>query len=515
MARIFILSIMAIGAVSASEDISDDVAAIEPADEVVTEAVAEEPSDELEVQSIGEENLDSDMLGADEDEIINSFDVTIPEDTSDEIAIHPKKSLDGTLGILVNDEEKKRCPFNVYQYVYVDFYDLGFYEFASGLYTVKVNYIGNDGQTNVTVAQKTIPYLRFGFDEPDMYMDSDEIVNFTLKLPDVNSGNITLYSYNDNTVGAELGSADIINNAASIKLSGLPVGFNRFFIKFSTDIVDGNTSISFYVFENTENVAVSVPAEIIQGDKSFVTVKSNETANAFIIVDGNITKYSDVSSVSHAIPSLSVGTHTVRVVFVINPGSSSPFYSKTFNVIVKAADQPNIVAKDYSAYYNKGTYSATVYGTDGKVASGVNVVFKINGKKIATVKTNSKGVAKIKIPVNYAPKTYKISVTALGKTVTKKLVVKQVLTLKKVTVKKSSNKLVVTATLKEGKKAIKGKKITFLFNGKKYTAKTNNKGIAKTTIKKAVLKKLKVGKKVTYKATYLKDTVKRTVKVKK
>ena len=513
MASIFILAIMAIGAVSASEDISDDVAAIEPADEVVTEAVAEEPSDELEVKSIGEENLDSDMLGADEDEIRNSFEVNISEDTR-EISIHPKKSLDGTLGILVNDEEKKRCPFNVYQYVYVYFYDFGFYEFASGLYTVKVNYIGNDGQTNVTVAQKTIPYLRLGFDEPDMYMDSDEIVNFTLKLPDVNSGNITLYSYNDNTVGAELGSADIINNAASIKLSGLPVGFNRFFIKFSTDIVDGNTSISFYVCENTENVAVSVPAEIIQGDKSIVTVKSNETANAFIIVDGNITKYSDVSSVSHAIPSLSVGTHTVRVVFVINPGYSSPFYSKTFNVIVKA-DQSNIVAKDYSAYYNKGTYSITVYGTDGKVASGVSVVFKINGKKIATVKTNSKGVAKIKIPVNYAPKTYKISVTALGKTVTKKLVVKQVLTLKKVTVKKSSNKLVVTATLKEGKKAIKGKKITFLFNGKKYTAKTNNKGIAKTTIKKAVLKKLKVGKKVTYKATYLKDTVKRTVKVKK
>lgn len=514
MASIFILAIMAIGAVSASEDISDDVAAIEPADEVVTEAVAEEPSDELEVQSIGEENLDSDMLGADEDEIRNSFEVNISEDISDEIAIHPKKSLDGNLGILVNDEEKMRLPFYEHYYIYVYFYDLGFYEFASGLYTVKVNFIGNDGQTNVTVAQKTIPYLRFGFDEPDMYMDSDEIVNFTLKLPDVNSGNITLYSYNDDTVGAELGSADIINNAASIKLSGLPVGFNRFFIKFSTDIVDGNTSISFYVFENTENVAVSVPAEIIQGDKSFVTVKSNETANAFIIVDGNITKYSDVSSVSHAIPSLSVGTHTVRVVFVINPGSSSPFYSKTFNVIVKA-DQSKIVAKDYSAYYNKGTYSITVYGTDGKVASGVSVVFKINGKKIATVKTNSKGVAKIKIPVNYAPKTYKISITALGKTVTKKLVVKQVLTLKKVTVKKSSNKLVVTATLKEGKKAIKGKKITFLFNGKKYTAKTNNKGIAKTTIKKAVLKKLKVGKKVTYKATYLKDTVKRTVKVKK
>jgi len=35
------------------------------------------------------------------------------------------------------------------------------------------------------------------------------------------------------------------------------------------------------------------------------------------------------------------------------------------------------------------------------------------------------------------------------------------------------------------------------------------------TIKSNVLNKLKVGKKVTYQATYLKDTVKKTVKVKK
>ena len=87
--------------------------------------------------------------------------------------------------------------------------------------------------------------------------------------------------------------------------------------------------------------------------------------------------------------------------------------------------------------------------------------------------------------------------------------------MKKVAVKKSADKLIITATLKEGKKALKGKKITFRFNGEKYTAKTNKKGIAKITIKAKVLKKLKVGKKITYKATYLKDTVKRTVKVKK
>ena len=53
------------------------------------------------------------------------------------------------------------------------------------------------------------------------------------------------------------------------------------------------------------------------------------------------------------------------------------------------------------------------------------------------------------------------------------------------------------------------------FKGKTYKVKTNSKGIAKLTIKGKVLKKLKIGKKITYKASYLKDTRKRVVKVKR
>ena len=68
---------------------------------------------------------------------------------------------------------------------------------------------------------------------------------------------------------------------------------------------------------------------------------------------------------------------------------------------------------------------------------------------------------------------------------------------------------------KEGKTPLTGKKITFKFNGKKYKAKTNAKGIAKITIKSKVLKKLKVGKKYTVKMSYLKYSIKRTVKVKR
>ena len=138
---------------------------------------------------------------------------------------------------------------------------------------------------------------------------------------------------------------------------------------------------------------------------------------------------------------------------------------------------------------------------------------KLN-KKTYHVKTNSQGYAIFKIPNTVKPGTYKLTAEYEGQIIKNTVKVKQVLKLTNVKVKKSAKKLVIKATLK-GKKAIKGKKLTFKFNGKTYTAKTNSKGVATITIKKSVLKKLKVGKKVKYQVTYLKDTVKRTVKVKK
>lgn len=89
------------------------------------------------------------------------------------------------------------------------------------------------------------------------------------------------------------------------------------------------------------------------------------------------------------------------------------------------------------------------------------------------------------------------------------------LTLNTVNVKKSAKILTLTATLKKGVTPIKNKVITFKFNGKTYKAKTNSKGVAKVTIKKFVLNKLKVGKKVTYQASYNKLIVKKTANVKK
>ena len=67
--------------------------------------------------------------------------------------------------------------------------------------------------------------------------------------------------------------------------------------------------------------------------------------------------------------------------------------------------------------------------------------------------------------------------------------------------------LTLTATLKS-------KQATFKFKGKTYKVKTNRKGIAKKTLNRKVIKKLKRGKTYAVKVTYLKDTIKTTVKVK-
>lgn len=86
-------------------------------------------------------------------------------------------------------------------------------------------------------------------------------------------------------------------------------------------------------------------------------------------------------------------------------------------------------------------------------------------------------------------------------------------TKKTVNIKKSA-KNGFKGYFKKGKKAIKGKTISFKLNGKTFKAKSNAKGIVNVTIKKNVIKKLKKGKKYSVKLTYLKDAIEATVKVK-
>ena len=205
------------------------------------------------------------------------------------------------------------------------------------------------------------------------------------------------------------------------------------------------------------------------------------------------------------------GKHTIT--FKYSGDENYHAFTKEANVTVRLAN-PSITATPTTALYTAdATYTIKVYRDTGILAARETVIVKMNGKAFKTL-TTTNGIATFKI--TQTPGPYTLTITSLGKTIQKTLTVKHLVTLKTVSVKRSAKKLVLTATLaKVNGKYLKNKKITFKFNGKKYTAKTNKKGIAKVTVKASALKKLKAGKKITYQATYLKDTVKKTAKVKK
>ncbi|WP_405292945.1 hypothetical protein [Methanobrevibacter sp.] len=311
---------------------------------------------------------------------------------------------------------------------------------------------------------------------------------------------------------------------------------------FSTEgYSHGNHTVNFYYFgksfdgfifyEEDGRTKIDYPLHILpkettsegQSNREVVTiyVRDNETGNIAWDAEGTVQFFIDgvevaVVEVVNGIATLDIsqfkeGDFVLSWIYSGDKKYGSSSNSLPLNVKHNTA---RINAGDANVLYANGKYSVTVYNADGAVASGVAVTFSINNKVFKTVNTDSKGIASVVI--TNAPGSYKITSKALGVSVTKNLNVNHILSLKKAKVKKSAKKLVLQATLKKvNGKYLKGKKITFKFNGKKYAAKTNKKGVAKATIKSKDLKKLKVGKKVKYQATYLKDTVKKSIKVKK
>ncbi len=285
----------------------------------------------------------------------------------------------------------------------------------------------------------------------------------------------------------------------------------------------------------TPQINIALPDNVCSGGSVKVSLPTNAKGNVILTIAGNDYSFDIENGEANVImPELNDGTYDYTIKYtgdsyyapitrsgnlIINNTQNKPVENNT-NTQNNTTEPSNlvdakIVAGNMNAVYTSNSfYTITVYGNDGKVAKGASVTIKVNGKSFKTLPTDANGIAKFK--VTQIPGTYKIQATSLGKTVTKTLTVKHVVTLKNINVKKSAKKLVITITLaKVNGKYLKGKKITFKFNGKTYKPKTNSKGVAKVTIPSKVLKKLKVGKKVTYQATYLKDTVKKSVKVKK
>ena len=264
---------------------------------------------------------------------------------------------------------------------------------------------------------------------------------------------------------------------------------------------------------NNGNKVISVTLKDING-----TLIPNQSI--VITVDGkNYTGITDANGVAKIKVTLSkVGTFDVVAYF---NGEGNFLASTSTGKLTLTKDSTSLTSsgKTYTVTATSKSITLTLKDGSGKVIANKKVTATVNGKTY-TATTNSKGVATFKLTLKTV-KTFTVSLkfagdsyyTASSKSIKVKVTkTKTKLTVPKKTYKKAAKVKKLTATLKDQTgKVIKSKKVTFTVNGKKYTAKTNKKGVATVKVKLSKKKTYKVTVKFAGDKTYV--AVKKTGKV--
>jgi hypothetical protein len=417
-----------------------------------------------------------------------------------------------TLNINISDDFKGNVSVvvdnvTVYDGPVNDSIDIG--KYSAGNKTANVTFYGDDNYANKTVAVDftvTKVDLDVNVTAGNVSSLQNATVNIT-GIPDNYAGNVSVVVDNVTVYDGPVNS--------TIDIGKLGVG-------------NKTANVTFYGDENYENKTVNVGFSVISTisakdmkrgwaspydymatflDENLTALKN---ANVTFIVGGkNYTAKTNDHGIAYLDSSnLAVGKYDV----VIVNDATGENATATTTIVARIVEN-----HDLTMDFMSGTYfTVRAIGDDGNPeVRGKYVLIKVNGVTYKRI-TDKNGYAKLIIRLN--PKSYAISSEYKHYKVFNKLKVKQTLKLvkKTVTVKKTAKKLVIKAKLKwSNGKPIKGKKLVLKFKGKTYKAKTNKKGIAKFTVKKNVIKKLKKGKKYSFKVKYLKNKVKGKVKVKR
>ena len=372
-----------------------------------------------------------------------------------------------------------------------------------GYYNVRVYYDGNDYYVENRTFDLSVNFNILVSSQEILFNES---VDVYLKLPSYINGTLTV------SCNGKESSAMMVDGYAKVTLLGLNLGENEYSANF---VEDGEAPMEV----STEGTIWVKPIVIVSDNfvvfgKNIVSVlvPSGFKGKVSCYGDNDYERTAKITSqkTDVSMPLVTSGLYLIDV--SVYDEDNCCVFQEGYQANVSKATTPKLFATS-ATVYNGFNYNAKVLGTDGNPLKGAKVTFQVGKNKVVAKKTNVKGIASL--PMNYKPAKYTVVVKYAKQTLKVKVTVKKVLALKSVAVKKSAKKLVLTATLKKGKSPIKGKIVAFKFSGKTYNVKTNANGIAKVTIKSSILKKLKVGKNITYQATYLKDTVKKTTKVKK
>ena len=151
-------------------------------------------------------------------------------------------------------------------------------------------------------------------------------------------------------------------------------------------------------------------------------------------------------------------------------------YSDASDTVV--IDPVEIIVKDVSKYYGGFEKLTVELIKDNKALGNVNVNIAIDGKT-STITTNSNGQASVDL--NLPVGTHNVVTEYGGVKVNSKVTVKSTITANDATGTYSNSKVTATFLNTDGK-ALANTKVTFKINGKEYPATTNSNGVATADI---------------------------------
>ena len=392
---------------------------------------------------------------------------------------------------------------------------------AAGTYTVSISsddksstnsYVLSQNSSNFNVGEVTRANTSISTLARDIYEGDD--AEITVALDSGVNGEVVV-SMNGKTY-----PGTVKNGKATIVISNLVGGTYNYIVNFAGNALynSNSTSGSFIVTkydgEKLEtNISASVSNPYAGSDVKFI-VNVDDGVEGDVILKINDDYYIVALSNSKAVitvSNLTAGSYNYMVTYA---GNAKYNYARTTGNLTVLKDLSKIVPSGLSLVY-KSSFKARIYGKDGKaVGAGEKVVVTLNGIKY-TRSTDKKGYISLVISLKPSSKNYPVTISYGNVKITKQIKVNTIFKAKNVKAKKSKSFKLKVQTKKVNGKFLTGKKLTLKFKGKKYNAKINKKGAVTFKIPKKVLKKLKTGKKYTYKVTYIKDSVSKKIKIKK
>ena len=280
-------------------------------------------------------------------------------------------------------------------------------------------------------------------------------------------------------------------------------------------LYSSNNVISYDGTVTLDNVSSDTPISLKLVQMSFISIKNN-TYGYNTVISFNVTDSQGLSANPNATVLLNINGKSysadassgIAVFKISNLNAGKYKYTAIYkcNGFMEYCENGNFTINPLSASISAkaaryvinygGNYRITLKDKNGKLVPSQKVTFILNGKTIGSAKTNSKGVATIKLTakilrvakagtkklvIKVNSNNYKVS----SKTVKIKIYKEKTkIIAKKKTFKRSTKVKKYTVTFRNSKnKAIRNVKLTLRVYGKTYRAKTNRKGQATFKVK--------------------------------